>query len=153
MQTHLPLPFADGTYQFRLTVPGIAEVQRKTGVAFGLMLPLLTQGVYVDQDGNIAQGDPTATGAWTPELVYEVLRQGLIGGKSGLVDGEPVEVTALVANALIEAYVLPTPIYAHWITAVNVVRAFMVGFVPPVPQPAAAEEKRKPRKRSTTPRT
>ncbi|QDC37104.1 gene transfer agent family protein [Sphingobium fuliginis] len=112
MQTHLTLDWADGSYDFRLTWSGCAEIERKCNAGI--------QAVYERV---------MLAGASTVDVV-EIIRQGLLGGKTGLVDEQPVEVKPATANALIARYVTgedAPPFADSWNVAKAILHTFMVG--------------------------
>lgn len=112
MQTHLTLDWADGSYDFCLTWSGCAEIERKSNAGI--------QAVY---ERVMLAGSYSAD-------VTEIIRQALLGGKSGLVDGQPVEVKPATANALIARYVTgedAPPFADSWNVAKAILHTFMVG--------------------------
>ena len=88
MQTSLTLDWADGSYDFRLPFAAGAEIERKANVGI--------ETIY----RRVMTGD-----AYTVDVV-EIIRQGLLGGTGGMVDGRPVETKPALVNALIERYVI-----------------------------------------------
>ena len=127
MQTEITLPFADGAYAFRLPIRRIVEIEEKAG-PIDLVKHRLMHG------------------GWGIHDVVETIRQGLIGGGKGEVNGVPVEVTALRANSLIENYVDGHAIAEHHITAKAIIAALYVGYAP-----AQEAKKKAPVKRSRKP--
>lgn len=111
MQTEIPLPFADGEYLFRLPIKRIVEIEEKAGPIDAVRHRLMNGGFSI-QD------------------VVETIRQGLIGGGKGEVNGAPVEVTTLRANSLIENYVDNGKLAEHRITARAIIVALFVGYEP-----------------------
>lgn len=130
MQTEIALPFADGEYLFKLPIKRICEIQAKAGP-----IDLVKHRLMV--------------GGWSIEDVVETIRQGLIGGGKGEVNGAPVEVTALRANSLIDNYVDGHAIAEHHLTAKAIIAALYVGYNPPSVK-KKAPVKRPSRKRSTS---
>ena len=129
MQTEITLPFADGAYAFRLPIRRIVEIEEKAGPIDLVKHRLLH-------------------GGWGIHDVVETIRQGLIGGGKGEVNGIAVEVTALRANSLIENYVDGHAIAEHHLTAKAIIAALYVGYAPA--QEAKKKASVKPsRKRST----
>ncbi|WP_375194645.1 gene transfer agent family protein [Sphingobium sp.] len=111
MQTEIDLAFADGRYLFRLPIKRIVEIEAKAG-PIDLVKHRLLHGGFSIHD------------------VVETIRQGLIGGGKGEVNGAPVEVTALRANSLIENYVDGHALADHHITAQAIITALYVGYTP-----------------------
>lgn len=114
MQTEIDLPFADGRYLFKLPIRRIVEIEEKAGPIDLVKHRLLH-------------------GGWSIHDVVETIRQGLIGGGKGEVDGTTIEVTALRANSLIENYVDGHALADHHITAQAIVTALYVGYTPAKP--------------------
>ncbi|WP_066770104.1 gene transfer agent family protein [Sphingobium sp. CCH11-B1] len=130
MQTEITLPFADGEYLFRLPIKRIVEIEAKTG-PIDLVKHRLMQG------------------GWSIHDVVETIRQGLIGGARGEVNGVSVEVTALRANSLIENYVDNHALAEHHITAKAIIAALYVGYAPAQEAKKKAPVKPRSRKAST----
>ena len=130
MQTEITLPFADGEYAFRLPIRRIVEIEEKAGPIDLVKHRLLH-------------------GGWGIHDVVETIRQGLIGGGKGEVDGRPVEVTALRANSLIENYVDGHALAEHHITAKAIIAALYVGYAPAQEAKKKAPVNPRNRKRST----
>ncbi len=115
MQTGLDLSFGDGDYSFRLPWAGCAEIERKSGA------PIMEVYARI-MDVRASSAD-----------VIEVIRQGLLGGKGGTVDGAAVQNTPHAVNALIDRYVSgpdARPFLESWQIAQAVLNAFMVGYEP-----------------------
>ncbi|WP_439538680.1 gene transfer agent family protein [Sphingomonas sp.] len=116
----ITLDFADGSYEFRLTWAGCAEVERKCGDGPHNSIMAIYE--------RVANGH-----ARTVEIV-EILRQGLIGGSGGVVDGQPVECTPAVINGLLARYVTGNdavmPITEAWQVAQAVLMGALVGYPP-----------------------
>lgn len=124
MQTEIALPFADGKYLFRLPIKRICEIEEKAG-PIDLVKHRLVHG------------------GWGIHDVVETIRQGLIGGGKGEVNGAPVEVGALRADSLIENYVDGHALAEHHITAKAIIAALFIGYAP-----AQEAKKKAPVKRS-----
>lgn len=129
MQTEIDLAFADGRYSFKLPIRRIVEIEEKAG-PIDLVKHRLMHG------------------GWGIHDVVETIRQGLIGGGKGEVNGQPIEVTALRANSLIENYVDGHAIAEHHITAKAIIAALYVGYTPAQEAKKKAQVKSS-RKRST----
>lgn len=104
MDTRVVLPFGDGEYAFWLPLPQLFELERKTGDTSILTLEERMRGA-IGQDGDDFEfiGGGSAMGA----DIRETLRLGLIGGNSGVVDGEEIEVGPVLAKQLVDQYVYP----------------------------------------------
>ena len=129
MQTEIDLAFADGRYLFKLPIRRIVEIEEKAG-PIDLVKHRLLHGGFSIHD------------------VVETIRQGLIGGGKGEVNGQPIEVTALRANSLIENYIDGHAIAEHHLTAKAIIAALYVGYAPAQEAKKKAPVKQS-RKRST----
>lgn len=127
-QTSIDLEFGDGTYTFALKLPGIKAIQDACGIGIGGLYARLLRGRYVFEDGPV--GNSAEAEFYVGDLV-EVIRQGLIGGGAGEVNGGPVVVTPLMATRLIDTYVMTQPLKAAWSIAVAVCMACIDGYDPP----------------------
>lgn len=135
--TEITLAFADGEYRFRLGLAQIAAIEDKCG-PIGEAFARLMKGRY------LVNGQPlgsTAEAGFKLADVLETVRQGLIGGGSGLVHGQTVNVDPVRASSLVEFYVASRPLMEGWSLAVAIMTALMEGFTPPKPQPAPAGKK------------
>jgi hypothetical protein len=142
----IDLEFADGSYTFALPLPQIDELQRKCGAASGqpsgigkIFGRLLAGCIQLEGDVKIV---PSLGEFYVMDIV-ETLRQGLIGGGIGEVDGGEVKVTPAIANRLIENYVLTRPLVDSWSMAVSILGACVMGYDPPkkdLPAEARATE-------------
>ena len=124
MQTEITLPFADGQYAFKLPIKRIVEIEAKSGPIDLVKHRLMN-------------------GGWSIHDVVETIRQGLIGGGKGEINGAAVEVTALRANSLVENYIDGHAIAEHHLTARAIIAALYVGYAP-----AQDAKKKAPVKRS-----
>jgi hypothetical protein len=111
MQTSIILPFADGQYLFRLPIKRIVEIEAKAG-PIDLVRHRLLGGGFSIHD------------------IVETIRQGLIGGGKGEVNGAEVKVSDLKANSLIENYVEDRPLADSHIIARAIIGALYVGYTP-----------------------
>jgi hypothetical protein len=145
VQTWVDLKFADGEYVFKLGVGQIAEIEQKCGSGIGAIYARTIKGRYGYKDGEVY---PDLAEYRFPELV-EVIRQGLIGGNSGLVDGQSVTVSPVRASDLIERYVtsatdLRMAMTQVWSLAYAVLSALIEGYTPPKKgEPAPSRRTRK----------
>jgi tetrahydromethanopterin S-methyltransferase subunit F len=124
----IELDFADGEYTFALPLARINELQRKCNAGIGEIFARLLKGC-VEIKGQVSVAPTMA--AFYVEDVVETIRQGLIGGGKGLVNGEEVKVTDGLAHKLIESYVLTKPLVDSWSIAVSILTACIVGYDPP----------------------
>ncbi len=124
MKTAIDLQFADGAYSFKLGLAQIRELQEKTGAGIGALYARVLQGRMGD---GLADGHP-AFAAFHVDDVRETVRQGLIGGKQGRVDGADVPVTSLRATELVERYLDPMPLAEQWKLAASILYALVEGF-------------------------
>ena len=82
MQTHIDLEFANGWYRFALGLEQVNELQNACGMASALSTPAFSR----PRDRRRERGHPAYAAYKIADLV-ETVRQGLIGGKMGEVDG------------------------------------------------------------------
>lgn len=144
MQTHINLAFADGDYRFALGLEQIHELQTKCKIGIGGLYARVVQG-RMAEDTTI--GHP-AFSAFHLEDVRETVRQALIGGGAGLVDGQEVKVGALRANELVERYLDPMPLVEQWNLAAAILYAKIEGYEPPAPE--GEDKKKAPRSKPAT---
>jgi len=103
-ETATELSFGDGEYTFWLGLPQIVELERKTGgKSVFTIYDQLGAGLALDGDTPVYVGG----GAAMVTDIRETIRLGLIGGNSGIVDGALVDVGAIRARELVDAYVFP----------------------------------------------
>lgn len=115
MQTRVTLEWADGSYDFKLPWAACTEIERKSDAG----IQAVYERVMVGQS-HLAD-------------VVETIRQGLLGGNGGEVDGEPVECKPVVVNRLIERYVTgpdARPFAESWTLARTILHTFMQGYEP-----------------------
>lgn len=128
MANFIDLDFADGEYRFALPLAQIDELQRKCEAGIGAIFARTVKGAHRSGDDLILA--PVQAEFYAADLI-ETVRQGLIGGKQGLVNGKHVDVTPPIANRLITAYVLGQPLSHAWELAVAILGAVIVGYEPP----------------------
>lgn len=138
MQTALELEFADGEYLFDLKIPQLAELQEKRGCGIFKLYGRVVQGRYIFEGLSIAS---TVEGEAYAEDLFEVIRLALIGGNSGVVNGEEVKVSPITARKLVERYCHDAPLKESWAVAAAILGARIEGYVPekkaqPVDEPA-----------------
>lgn len=141
MPNTIDLAFADGTYNFALPLDRIDELQRKTGIGIGGLFARVIKGALRNGDDIILA--PASAEFYALDLI-ETVRQGLIGGGRGVVDGTEVKVTPVLAQRLVASYLLNQPLSQAWELAVSILGAVIVGYDPPgegAPGPSPAAEK------------
>jgi hypothetical protein len=142
-QTSISLPFADGNYSFRLGLAQINEIQNRTGDGIGAVFARLLKGRYFQRtpNGEVAVGDPSQ-GEYRIEDILAVIRQGLLGGGKGVVDGQEVRVDAQRAEELVKNYVLAEgcPLRDSWALAAAILSVTIEGYEPPEPVPASKKK-------------
>lgn len=127
MDVALELPFADGVYRFDLKLPQIFELQEKTGKGvFAIYAEIMAGRGFI---GGEPVGNPFEALA-DYRCIREIVRLGLIGGASGMVDGEEIEVGPNKARDLVERYIDPRPLNEAWNTATAIIHARIIGFEP-----------------------
>lgn len=140
-QTHIDLEFADGEYRFALGLEQINEIQNACGDGIGAIYARVLQG-RVASDPTV--GHP-GYAAYKLSDIVETVRQGLIGGGQGIVDGQPVQVGAMRANQLVANYLHAMPLSKQWDLAAAILYAKIEGYEPAVEagEAAAADDKKK----------
>ena len=103
----IELEFADGQYEFALPLAQINELQRKCGIGIGGLYARTFKGVT--RVGAETMLVPGAAEFYALDVI-ETIRHGLIGGAKGVVNGEEIVVTPIIANRLIDTYVLTQPL-------------------------------------------
>ena len=133
-QTSIRLPFGDGEYDFRLGLAQINEIQHQCGTGIGAVFARVLKGRYfqVTPEGNVAFGDPSQA-EYRIEDLLATIRQGLIGGGKGMVDGAEVAVDATRANDLVKNYVASgaTPLKVAWELSAAILSVAIEGYDPP----------------------
>jgi len=147
--TALTLHYGDGEYLFDLKLPQLAELQEKRGTGVFKIYGRVLQGRYLLDGQSIAL---PAEGEAFVEDLFETIRLGLIGGGQGIVDGQPVAVSALTAKLLVERYSHHAPLREAWATAAAILGARIEGYQPPKKK-AQPAKRQTPRKRSTSPKS
>lgn len=140
MANFIDLPFADGVYRFALPLAQIAELQRKCDAGIGEIFARVLRGAH-QQGGQILLA-PSDAQFYVLDLI-ETVRHGLIGGKGGTVNEQPVRVTPPDATRLIDTYLLDQPLMVAWELAVAILGALIIGYEAPEPEgngQAAAEK-------------
>jgi hypothetical protein len=124
----IDLEFADGVYTFALPLERIDELQRKTGAGIGALFARTIKGANrIGDDIILAPGQAE----FYALDIIETVRQGLIGGRKGVVDGKEIDVSPALAQRLVANYVLNQPLSAAWSLAVSILGAVIVGYDPP----------------------
>lgn len=129
MDSSIELDFADGKYTFALPLPQINELQTKCGIGIGGLFARVYKGAMLNEKLEVVLL-PHAAEFHVMDII-ETIRQGLIGGGKGEVDGSDVTVTPAIANRLIENYVAGKPLQPHWAIAAAVLSACIHGYDPP----------------------
>lgn len=107
------IEWADGSYNFKLSWAGAGEVERKAGCG----ISELFERVIV---GRSHVG-----------VISETIRQGLLGGSGGTVDGQHFKPTGSQVNALLDRYVTGPdhlPVMENVTIAKAILYGFMVGY-------------------------
>jgi hypothetical protein len=142
--TAIDLEFADGRYHFWLPLPQVVELERKTGDTSILVIEERLRGAIGVEETE--GGEPRFVflggGAAMVGDVRETLRLGLIGGGSGLVDGEEVEVGPNTARRLVDAYAYPArPLAEGVVLAWRILHAAIHGVqLKKKPEPVTPEQ-------------
>jgi hypothetical protein len=134
-----PIPIGDQQYNARLTVPQIAELERKLDCPAGAILGRLLTGCYIGPDGSIVDGALVEAGFKDADIT-EVIYHALCGG--GSVDPGR-------ARELVQTYVAEMPRKPSWLIAANLMRVYMEGYTPPKKPEAPARKSRRGRAAAT----
>ena len=101
--TEITMPFADGEYRFFLPIAQVAELER-SGLSMCALEFRLRESIGLTMDGEAIYGGGNAVDA---DSIRQIIRLALIGGDSGKVDDEKVDVGPQRARELVETYVYP----------------------------------------------
>lgn len=137
-----PIELGGEVHNARLTVPHLAELERKLETPAGAILARLLQGVYVGPDNVPAAGEILEAGFRDRDIV-EVIFHALAGG--GMDAGR--------ARQLTDTYVANAPRRDNWLKAAMVMLVYMQGYTPPKKPEAPTEGPKKRRRTSTTAHT
>lgn len=149
METSLTVGFADGEYTFRLGLLQINEIQNRCNAGIGAVFARVDKGRYFQKTeaGELAIGNH-AEAEYRIEDLTAVIRQGLIGGGRGVVEGVEVKVDPSRADQLIKNYVLCDgfPLGDAWTLAHAILTATIVGYAPA--ETIAVADKKKVKKKA-----
>jgi hypothetical protein len=128
----IELEFGDGQYLFALPLPQIAELQRKTDAGIGGLYARVVRGCIPDPKSETGEWvlNPSTAEFYALDLI-ETVRHALIGGGKGTVNGEEIKVTPIIANRLVDTYVLGAPLIEAWKVAASVLGVCVLGYDPP----------------------
>jgi hypothetical protein len=147
MQTHRILAFGDGEYRFQLGMGQILAVEEKCGMGIGAVYRHIMLGRYAKDDADFGYA---LEGDYGMPMLIEICRQGLIGGNSGFVDGQDVQVSDHRATHLVRTYLHPengNPIMKAWDLAAAIVHACVQGYEPAEEVKPDAQKKSPPKPR------
>ena len=125
MQNSVELDFADGRYLFKLGMRQICELEEKCKCGIGEIAARCLSGYHGDL------GAETADLKFSVYDVTETIRLGLIGGKTGWVDGAEIAVKPHDAKALVDRYVMEQPLIDGWQLACVILLSCVHGYEPP----------------------
>lgn len=125
--SEITLPLGPGKFLFRLRAVHIARLQQ----ARGWKVTLPDGGTYIKPKPLGLIWREQMTGEYDPLDCREVLLQGLIGGATGSMRGEPVVVNPITAEDLLIEHFDPIPTENQWDLARSVLVATCQGFDPP----------------------
>jgi len=123
--TAIDLDFGDGRYHFWLALPHVIELERKCGnKSIFAMYDAMEAGLGMNGTAPVYLGGGTAM----VTEIREAIRLGLIGGNSGLVGGEQIEVGPNRARELVDTYTFPhRPLTEGLHVAWSILHAAIVG--------------------------
>lgn len=137
MDTACTLPFADGEYRFWLPMPRVIAAEREMGAidGDGVRRPKSIFAVFHETGEHLGMiGDEAVLTGPSPSLLSEahaVIRNALIGGGGGTVNGEAVIVNEASARELVSTYCYPARPAMHDLgLAWRVLRAAIYGIDP-----------------------
>lgn len=136
MQTTVTLPFADGEYDFRLGLAQIHELERKCDAGISEIFARVMAGTLQDDGGEFILSPMQAK--FYASDVIEAIRQGLIGGNRGEVDGEQIKVSPGKAQQLLKGYVEDRPLMESWELACAILGSCVIGYEAPGKKAEAA---------------
>ena len=126
--TYIERRFGAGTYLLWLDLPRAAAIERAADC--GLMK--VAGDVFTGRIHGADGGGAMTHGIVSPRILIEVVRQALIGGGRGMVDGEVVKVDPQEAASLLEFYGPPSrPVSELWDIATIILYAAVQGVEPP----------------------
>lgn len=143
----IDLEFGDGSYTFALPLAQINELQRKTDTGIGSLFARVLKGCVPIGDEIVLA--PTQAEFYALDII-ETVRHALIGGGKGVVGGEEVKVTPIIANRLVDTYVMGYPLSDSWSMAASILGACIIGYDPPKKDEPAAERATETTEASTT---
>lgn len=141
MANFIDLEFANGEYRFQLNLPQIDEIQRACDAGILEIYGRILAGGFQAAESEILLNP--AGGRARAEDLIETIRQGLIGGGYGTVNGQRVDVKPHDAERLIKNYVLDRPIMEWWELAFAIMGACVQGYEPPADEGKAEAASRK----------
>lgn len=131
METALTIGFADGEYRFHLGLRQINEIQTRCDAGIGAVFARVSKGRFFRKTaiGEVAIGNPELA-EYRIEDLTSIIRQGLIGGGKGTVEGVEIKVDDRRADQLIQNYVLAEgyPLEDSWTLAHAILAAKIVGY-------------------------
>lgn len=113
MDTKVTLPFADGEYSFWLPMPRLIAAEREMGRADseGVRQPRSIFALFYELGAHLGEiGGETVLAGPSPALLIDahaIIRNALIGGDSGLIEGETVALSDALAKELVKVYCFP----------------------------------------------
>lgn len=155
--TAVELDFGPGTFRFWLPLPQVVELERNCGsqrVGDTPAVPKSMLLIYDQLGAGLAADDgrPVYLGGGGAILkdIRETIRLGLIGGNSGMVDGEQVEVGPIRAKELVDEYLYPArPLIEGAYLAWSILHAAINGISLKKKAEAESDQPVKKRSRST----
>lgn len=131
MDTFIEQDFGPGRFRFGFTLPQIFELERGPDAyrheslyprAIGVMYEALNSAIGLQGEDKT----PVWIGgaASVVQDIREIIRLGLIGGNSGIIDGQEIEVGPNRASELVNAYVFPArPLEESTLLAWHIIHA------------------------------
>lgn len=129
METALTADFADGSYRFWLPMSRVVAAEREMG-RDGIPRSLLGLFYDIGEGLGTALGEHVLAGSIPARLseCQTVIRNALIGGNEGMVDGEQIAIGDTLAKELVDTYCYPARPAMHDVAlAWQILRAAIYG--------------------------
>lgn len=132
MQTWTDIPCFDGVYTFKFGIGQINELEKKCDAGLGRIIARTIAGRY----GLDAEDVLPEQADFRMAELFEIIRQGLIGGNHCLVDGEDKTVSSARADELVRNYLTNATdgrmsFKQTWALAARAIDAAFEGYRPP----------------------
>lgn len=124
-RNEIELRFGDGDYLFKFGLKQFAEHDEKCGPIGAVFARVLSGRVRVGEGEEVGFATHAA---YRHSDLRETIRLGLIGGGQGVVNAQPVKVTAVKALNLVERYFDGEPLEDNWKLAAAILSVVCQGY-------------------------